>query len=410
MGQTLTEKIFSHALGRDVRAGEIVVVRPNVVMSHDSLTPSIIDILQNDFGRETVFDPGQLVFSFDHVAPAATVGTAESMNKVRAFARRNHIRLFDVGRGICHQVLVEEGIAQPGMIIMGADSHSTSYGSVGAFGSGMGSTDVAAIWATGKTWLRVPETVRVLVSGRFQPGVGPKDLALKIGRELTISGATYQAIEYHGLDWLPLNGRQTLSSMAVELGAKAGIVPPTGELPDRYYVPNWLFVDENVEYICTLEISLDDLQPQIAIPHSVDQVVDLSNVAGMKFNQIFLGTCTNGRYEDMREAASILSGKHISADVRFIVTPASSQELLKAINDGTLATLITAGATITTPGCGACMGRHQGTLAKNDVCLSTGNRNFKGRMGDPTSSIYLVSPAVAAASALTGVVTNPNSL
>ena len=410
MGQTLTEKIFSYALGRDVHAGEIVVVRPNVVMSHDSLTPNIIDILQNEFGRDTVYDPGQLVFSFDHVAPASTVSTAESMNKVRAFALRNDIRLFEVGRGICHQVLVEEGIAQPGMIILGADSHSTSYGSVGAFGSGMGSTDVAAIWATGKTWLRVPVTVRVLISGRFPPGVGPKDLALKIGRELSISGATYQAIEYHGLDWLPLSGRQTLSSMAVELGAKAGIVPPTGELPDRYYVPNWLFVDEDVEYVRTLEINLDDLQPQIAIPHSVDHVVDLSNVAGMKFNQIFLGTCTNGRYEDMREAASILNGKQISEDVRFIVTPASSQELLKAINDGTLATLITAGATITTPGCGACMGRHQGTLAKNDVCLSTGNRNFKGRMGDPTSSIYLVSPAVAAASALTGVVTNPNSL
>ncbi len=301
MGQTLTEKIFSHALGRDVHAGEIVIVRPNVVMSHDSLTPSIIDILQNDFGRDTVFDPGQLVFSFDHVAPASTVGTAESMNKVRAFAKRNNIRLFEVGRGICHQVLVEEGIAQPGMIIMGADSHSTSYGSVGAFGSGMGSTDVAAIWATGKTWLRVPETVRVLVSGRFQPGVGPKDLALKIGRELTISGATYQAIEYHGLDWLPLNGRQTLSSMAVELGAKAGIVPPTGELPERYYVPSWLFVDEDVDYVRTLEINLDELQPQIAIPHAVDHVVDLSTISGMKFNQIFLGTCTNGRYEDMRE-------------------------------------------------------------------------------------------------------------
>jgi len=410
MAQTLTEKIFSHALKRDVRAGEIVVVRPNVVMSHDSLTPSIIDILQDDFGRDTVYDPGQLVFLFDHVAPASTVGTAESMNKVRAFARRNNIRLFEVGRGICHQVLVEEGIAQPGMIIMGADSHSTSYGSVGAFGSGMGSTDVAAIWATGKTWLRVPETVRVLITGRFQPGVGPKDLALKIGRELTISGATYQTIEYHGLDWMPLHGRQTLCSMAVELGAKAGIVPPSGEVSHRFNVPNWLFVDEDAEYVRTLEINLDDLQPQIAIPHAVDHVVDLSMVAGMKFHQIFLGTCTNGRYEDMREAASILEGKQISEQVRMIVTPASSQELLKALQDGTLATLITAGATITTPGCGACMGRHQGTLAKNDICLSTGNRNFRGRMGDPTSRIYLVSPAVAAASALYGVVTDPTSL
>ncbi|MBW6473270.1 MAG: 3-isopropylmalate dehydratase large subunit [Anaerolineaceae bacterium] len=410
MGQTLTEKIFSNSLGRVVQAGEIVVVQPDVVMSHDSLTPGIIDVLQQDFGRNTVKFPNQLVFSFDHVAPASTVGTAENQNKVRAFAQRNNIRLFEVGRGICHQVLVEEGIAQPGFIVLGADSHSTSYGAVGAFGSGMGSTDVAAIWATGKTWLRVPETVRVLITSRFQPGVGPKDLALKIGRELTISGATYQTIEYHGLDWMPLHGRQTLCSMAVELGAKAGIVPPSGEIRRRFTVPEWLFVDEDAEYVRTLEINLDDLQPQIAIPHAVDHVVDLSTVAGMKFHQIFLGTCTNGRYEDMREAASILEGKQISDQVRMIVTPASSQELLKATQDGTLATLITAGATITTPGCGACMGRHQGTLAKNDVCLSTGNRNFKGRMGDPTSSIYLVSPAVAAASALYGVVTDPTSL
>lgn len=410
MGQTLTEKIFSHALGRRVQAGEIVVVQPDVVMSHDSLTPGIIDILQNDFGRTTVQNPGQLVFSFDHVAPASTVGTAENQHKVRAFARKNNIRLFEVGRGICHQVLIEEGIAQPGFIVLGADSHSTSYGAVGAFGSGMGSTDVAAIWATGKTWLRVPETLRIQVNGKFQPGVGPKDLALKIGRELSISGATYLTIEYHGVNWLPLNGRQTLCSMAVELGAKAGIVPPSGEVLRRFSVPDWMFVDPDTSYFRTLEIDLETLEPQIAIPHAVDHVVDISTIAGMKFDQIFLGTCTNGRYEDLREAALIVKGQQISERVRLIITPASSHELLRAMADDTLSTLISAGAVLTTPGCGACMGRHQGTLGKNDVCLSTGNRNFKGRMGDPTSQIYLVSPAVAAASAIRGVITDPRSL
>ena len=408
--QTLSEQIFSHAVGHPVQPGEIIVVRPDIVMSHDSLTPGIIDILQNDFGKTNVFDPEQLVFVFDHVSPPSTVGTADSQNKVRAFSKKQNIPLFEVGRGICHQLLVEEGIAQPGAIVLGADSHSTSYGAVGAFGSGMGSTDVAIVWATGKTWLRVPETIRVLVHGRFSNGASPKDLALKIGRMLTISGATYQAIEYHGLDWLPLNGRQALCSMAVELGAKAGIVPPTGEIPQHFNVPDWLFVDSHAGYVRTVEIDLDKLEAQIAIPHAVDNVADVTSLAGLAIHQIFLGTCTNGRYEDMREAANILRGHQVSPNVRFIVTPASQKELLKAMQDDTLSTLVKAGAILTPPGCGACMGRHQGTLGKNEVCLSTGNRNFRGRMGDPSSQIYLVSPVVAAASAITGVITNPQSI
>ena len=410
INQTLSEQIFSHAVGHPVHPGEIIVVRPDVVMSHDSLTPGIVDILQNDLGKTNVFDPEQLVFVFDHVSPPSTVGTADSQTKVRAFARDQNIPLFDVGKGICHQLLVEKGIAQPGTIVLGADSHSTSYGAVGAFGSGMGSTDVAIIWATGKTWLRVPETIKIVVHGRFSNGAGPKDLALKIGRMLTISGATYQAIEYHGLDWLPLNGRQTLCSMAVELGAKAGIVPPTGNIPQYFNVPDWLFVDPHAQYVHTVDIDLDKLEPQIAIPHAVDNVVDATSLAGLAIHQIFLGTCTNGRYEDMREAANILRGRQVSPNIRFIVTPASQGELLRAMQDDTLSTLLTAGAILTPPGCGACMGRHQGTLGKNEICLSTGNRNFRGRMGDPSSQIYLVSPVIAAASAITGVVTIPQSI
>jgi methanogen homoaconitase large subunit len=410
MGQTLAEQILSHAAGHAVRPGELIVVAPDVVMSHDSLTPSIIRIMRDELEVHNVKNPDQLVMTLDHVAPASTVGTANAQNEVRAFSREQGIRLFEVGRGICHQVLVEEGIAQPGRIILGSDSHSTSYGSVCAFGSGMGSTDVALIWATGRTWLRVPETIRIQVNGRFRPGVNTKDLALKIGQILTIEGANYMAVEYQGLDWLPLEGRQTLASMAVELGAKVGLVPPTGELPDRYPVPDWLFVDPEAKYVRTIEVDLDQLEPQVALPHEVDNVVDLSNVAGTRVDVVFLGTCTNGRYEDMAAVAHLLHGRHIHADVRLIVTPASNRELDRAAVDGTLSTLLAAGATLTTPGCGMCMGRHAGTLGDNDVCLSTGNRNFKGRMGSPTSKIYLASPEVAAATALMGVITDPRTV
>lgn len=410
MGQTLSEQILSQAAGRPVRPGELVVVEPDVVMSHDSLTPSIIKIMQNELDTPRVKNPDQLVMVLDHVAPASTVGVANAQNQSRRFAQEQGIRLFDVGRGICHQVLVEERIAGPGKIVLGSDSHSTGYGAVGAFGSGMGSTDVALIWATGRTWLRVPETVRVQIDGQFGPGVDAKDLALKVCQTLTISGATYAAVEYHGLDWLPLPGRQTLASMAVEVGAKAGIVPPSGEVADLFTVPEWLHVDPQAAYSQTVRIDLDGLEPQIAIPHAVDQVVDLSAVAGKKVSVVFMGTCTNGRYEDMRQAADILRGRRISDQVRFLVTPASSQELARAAADGTLLTLIESGATLNTPGCGPCMGRHQGTLGDEDICLSTGNRNFKGRMGAPTSQIYLASPGVAAATALTGVITDPRNL
>ncbi len=410
MGQTLSEQILSHAAGRAVKANDLVVVQPDVVMSHNSLTPSIIKIMQEELGAPRVKDPDQLVIVLDHVSPASTVGTANQQNQVRRFALEQNIRLFDVGRGICHQVLVEEKIAGPGKIVLGSDSHSTGYGSVGAFGSGMGSTDVALIWATGRTWLRVPETVRVVVNGRFRPGVDPKDLALKICQVLTISGANYAAVEYHGLDWMSLPGRQTVASMAVEVGAKVGIFPPSGEVAERFTIPDWLYVDPQAEYSKTIEINLDELEPQVALPHAVDQVVDLSEIAGTPVSVVFLGTCTNGRYEDMRLAAEVLRGKHISSSVRFLVTPASSIELARAAEDGTLSLLLAAGATLTSPGCGPCMGRHNGTLGDEDVCLSTANRNFRGRMGAPTSKIYLASPAVAAATALTGCITDPRSL
>jgi methanogen homoaconitase large subunit len=410
MAQTLAEQILSHAAGRTVAPGELITVRPDVIMAHDSLSPAIITIMRERLGQEHVADPAQCVLVMDHVAPASNVATANSQNIIRAFSREEGVRLFEVGRGICHQVLVEEQIAQPGRIVIGSDSHSTSYGSVGAFGTGMGSTDIALAMGTGKVWFRVPESIKVQVNGRFRPGVDAKDLALKLARVMGIGGATYASVEYHGLEWLPLPGRQTMSSMAIELGAKAGIFPPDGEVAQRFDVPAWLFVDPEAVFAQTITIDLDELEPQVAVPHSVDDVVDLGEVVGQAVDVVFLGTCTNGRYEDLRIAADILKGKQLAPGMRMLVTPASRQELQKAIADDTLSILLDAGVTLTTPGCGPCMGRHQGTLGEGDVCLSTGNRNFKGRMGHPTSQIFLASPAVAAATALTGVITDPRKI
>jgi methanogen homoaconitase large subunit len=410
MGHTLTEQILSHKAGKEVKPGDLIVIEPDVVMSHDSLTPAIIKIMQTELGVDRVRTPDQLVIVLDHVSPASTVGVANAQNEVRRFAREQGIRLFDTGRGICHQVLVEEQIALPGLVILGSDSHSTSYGAVGAFGTGMGSTDIAMIWGTGRTWLRVPETIRIQVSGFFSPGVDAKDLALKICRLLTISGANYHALEYHGLDWLDLPGRQTIASMAVEVGAKVGIFPPGGEAVQSLPCPAWLHHDPQANYLREIRIDLSRLEPQIALPHQVHEVRDIHEAAGNRIDVVFIGTCTNGRYEDLAAAARILKGRKVAERVRLIVTPASSHELARAAADGTLSTLIEAGAVLTTPGCGPCMGRHQGTLGDGDVCLSTGNRNFKGRMGSPQSGIYLASPAVAAASAVCGVIADPREI
>ncbi|MBI9043275.1 MAG: 3-isopropylmalate dehydratase large subunit [Anaerolineaceae bacterium] len=408
--QTLSEQILSNSAGHPVFAGDTVTIRPDLVMSHDALTPGIIDIFQQDLKMSTVHDPEQMVFVMDHVVPAANIHTANNQNKARQFAVQQNIRFYRPGTGIAHQVLIENGSVQPGMVVVGADSHSTTYGALGAFGTGMGSSDVAAIWATGQTWLKVPETIRVSTRGRFWPGVSVKDLALKLTQTLGIAGATYAVLEFHNLEWFRLADRMTLSSMAVEMGAKAGIFPPTGDIGAQYSIPPWMHLDPEAKYIQEIRIDLNKLEPQIAAPHTVDNVSNISAYKGTNLDVIFLGTCTNGRYEDFRIAANILRGKQISDSVQLIITPASQNELLKIMKDNTLKILLDSGATITTPGCGPCIGRHQGTLGDGQTCLSTGNRNFKGRMGSPDSNIFLGSPAVAAASAIKGVITDPLDL
>ena len=411
MSQTLVEQIISHAIGHPVHAGDLVVVPVDVAMAVDSIAPSVIRVMREELGVEQVFDPERVAIVVDHVAPASTVAVATTQAELRRFAAEQGIRhFFDVGRGICHQVLIEEGLARPGRIVVGSDSHSTSYGAVGALGTGMGASDVALIWATGHTWLRVPETIRVEVRGRFRPGVDSKDLVLALARRIGADGATYRALEFHGLDHFSLSQRFTVCNMAVEMGAKAGIVPPSGEVAERFPVPDWLSVQPDATYADSLTIHLDDLEPQVAVPPRVDQVVNLSEVGRVKVDVIFLGSCTNGRLEDLQTAARILRGRQVAPGVRLLVYPASSQVLQAAMADGTLSTLLEAGAILGTPGCGPCLGRHQGVLAPGEVCLSTANRNFRGRMGSPEAQIYLASPAVAAATAITGYITAPEDV
>jgi methanogen homoaconitase large subunit len=406
--QTLSEQILSRAAGRPVAAGDVVTVRVDLVMMHDSLSPSIIKVLHQELGAERVWDPARIAVVIDHVAPAASVQTAEKQAEVRRWARKQGIAsLFDVGRGISHPVLVEEGLARPGMVIVGSDSHSTAYGCVGAFGTGMGTTDIALAAATGKTWFRVPETVLVRARGAFRPGVSAKDLGLRAARELRADGATYAAVEWHGVEALSVMERMTLATLSIEVGAKAGLVPPVG-IPQA--APDWLHVAEGARYSRVVEIDLGALDPQVSAPHTVDNVTDLRELGRVAVDVVYLGTCTNGHYEDMAAAARLLRGRRLAPGVRMLVVPASAQALQRAAEDGTLATLLAAGATIGTPGCGACIGRHMGVLAPGEVCLFTGNRNFRGRMGSPEANIYLASPEVAAATALTGYITHPQEI
>jgi methanogen homoaconitase large subunit len=411
MAQTLAEQILGHAAGKTVQAGDVVTVRVDLAMMHDSLSPSIIKVLHDELGAERVADPERVAVVIDHVAPASNIQTADAQARLRRWVRQQEIRhLFDVGRGISHQVLVEEGLAQPGMVVVGSDSHSTAYGCVGAFGTGMGTTDVALILATGRTWMRVPETVLVRAGGRFRPGVSAKDLALRAARIIRAEGATYASVEWHGVDFLSIGDRMTLSTLSIEVGGKAGLVPPTGEAAAGLCIPEWLGVQEGATYQTIIDIDLDTLEPQVSAPHFVDNVTDLRDLGRVAVDVVYLGTCTNGRYEDMAAAARILKGRKLAKGMRMLVVPASSESLQRASDDGTLNILLKAGATIGTPGCGACIGRHMGVLAPEEVCVFTGNRNFRGRMGSPHANIYLTSPEVAAATALTGYITHPQDV
>lgn len=409
--QTLSELILSHAVGHRVETGDLVIVPVDRCMTHDSLTPEIIDALTNILGVNRVHDPERVAVIMDHVAPAASVQTANAQVRTRRWVTEQGIRHFyDVGAGVCHQVLIEEGLVQPGQVAIGSDSHATSYGAIGAFGTGMGTGDLALALASGRTWLRVPETIRVIIKGRFRPYVSPKDISLYLCGLLGLDGATYQAVEFHGVDWLSLDGREVLAGMSTEIGAKTGIVPPSGEVLSRYDVPEWLRVQSGARYSRTVEIDLSTLSSLVAVPPEVDHITPARELGHVKVDQVFVGTCTNSRLEDLRALAGLLKGRQVAAGVRLLVIPASHRILQAVVDDGTLATLLAAGATLGTPGCGPCIGRHLGVIGAGEVCLSTANRNFRGRMGDPDGFIYLGSPEVAAATALRGYISDPTEL
>ncbi|MDV6373465.1 homoaconitate hydratase family protein [Deinococcus arenicola] len=405
----MAEKILSRRGDKVVYAGDLAVVEVDQVMVVDSIAQSFIERMQKDLAALPKY-PERVSIVVDHVAPASTVSVAQAQKEAREYAAQTGVALFDVGRGICHQVLMEEGLAKPGWIVLGSDSHSTTYGAVAAFGTGMGATDIALAAASGKTWLRVPESVKVTFKGELRPGVSAKDVALEMIRTLGADGATYQSIEIHAGDRFTRGERMTLANLCVEAGAKVGLVVPGGEILTLYDVPDWVYPDEGAAYVQQIELNLSILNPRMSAPSEVDNVHDVSELRGLKVDQVFIGTCTNGRLEDLHAAAEVLKGHKVSPGTRLLVIPASSQVMEAAMEDGTLLTLQRAGAVLGTPGCGPCMGRHQGVLAPGEVCVSTSNRNFIGRMGDKDAQIYLASPAVAAATAVMGRIALPGDL
>ena len=404
--QTMAEKILSKRGGKTVYAGDLAVVEVDNVMIVDSIAESVIEILETELFAVPKF-PERVSIVIDHVAPASSVNVAKSHQVSRRFAAETGVKLFDVGRGICHQVLIEERLAFPGAIVLGSDSHSTTYGAVAAFGTGMGATDIALAAASGKTWLRVPESVKVTLAGEPGTGVSAKDIALEMIRVLTADGATYMSVEIHAGDKFSRGERMTLANLCVEAGAKAGMVVPGGEILTMYDVPDWVYPDADASYINAITIDLSSLTPRMSVPSYVDNVAEVASLRGIRVDQVFIGTCTNGRLEDLQAAAAILKGHKVAPHTRLLVIPASSEVLEAAMKDGTLLTIIQAGGTLSTPGCGPCMGRHQGVLAPGEVCVSTSNRNFIGRMGDKDAKIYLASPEVAAATAIMGAIALP---
>lgn len=408
MGQTFVEKVFSKKLGREIKAGEIVEVVPDVAMSHDNT--AAISMKFKEIGVDKVFKPDIHVIVLDHASPAPSEKYALNHKIVRAFVERYGIKNFyDVNKGICHQVLAEEGFALPGKIMVGSDSHTTTYGAFGAFGTGIGRSEMAVIFATGKIWFKIPESLKITVKGKLPDGIIAKDIILHIIGRLGSDGALYKSVEFKGeaIENLSIAGRMTIANMSIEMGAKNGFIEPDEKTvswlePRAKTEFEVVKADADAEYAEELEFDINDLEPQIACPHTVDNVVAISEIKGKKIHQAFLGSCVNGRLEDLEVAANRIKGKKIHKDVRFLVFPASMNVYKEAMAKGYLATLIEAGAIVMNPGCGPCLGAHEGTLAPGEVCISSSNRNFQGRMGSREAEIYLASPASVTAAAIAG--------
>lgn len=403
---TTAEKILSQKAGKTVRAGELVVVSVDGVMATDTTAPSALKAFEKMGGR-TVWNPNRCALVIDHAAPAPNERIANLHQLMRDFAKAQGIRLFEIGEGICHQVMVEQQYVRPNEVFIGADSHTPTYGALNAFACGVGSTDLAAVMLTGQIWLKVPQTIRIRCTGQLPPHVSAKDLVLFLTGKIGISGATYQAIEFEGEAFaqMSLASRMCVANMVAEMGAKTCFVHPKGlSLPYEFEA---LSPDEGATYAATYEFEVSALQPQIAAPESPDNVGDLTPHLGKPIQYGFIGTCGNGRLEDLQVAAAVLAGKRLASGTRLVIAPASRAVFLAAMNDGTAQTLIEAGASFITPGCGPCVGSHEGVPADGETVISSANRNFRGRMGNPRAHIYLASPATVAASVLHGYIANP---
>ena len=422
MGMTLTEKILARHAGLDsVEPGQIINAKVDLVLANELSAAVAIGVMRKIKGADRVFDNEKIALVEDHFVPAKDAQSAKIAKLMKDFAVEQNIKhFFDVGRGgIEHVVLPEEGLVAPGELIVGGDSHTCTYGAFGAFATGMGSTDIAAAFILGEVWLRVPPSIKLIYSGSLGEMVFAKDLMLKTVGTLGIDGATYRAIEYHGstIDQMSITGRITMANMAIEAGAKNGIfhadaktIAYVKERTDREFVLER--ADGDARYEQVIEIDVSALEPQIACPHTPDNVHPISEVTNERVpvDQVFIGSCTNGYIEDLRVVAKILEGKKIASTLRVIVNPGSQKVWMQAAQEGILTTLAAAGCVVNTPGCGACFGGHMGTLGDGERCISTTNRNYVGRMGSPKAEVFLGSPATCAASALTGIITDPRAV
>lgn len=411
---TIAEKILAKASGKKaVLPNEIVMAEVDVAMSHENADVVLRSF--RDIGIKKVWDNEKIVILFDHRIPAESEKSATTHKRLRAFVKEQNIKYFyDMKEGICHQILSEFGHCRPGEVLVGTDSHTTTHGAFGTFATGIGATEMAGVWATGELWLKVPESIKITVSGTFKNYVSAKDLILHIIGELGSDGANYNAVEFHGetIRNMSIASRMVLSNLSMEMGAKVAFVVPDEKT--IFYVQKncdknleTILPDEDAKYIKEINIDITNLESQVACPHSVDNVKSLKEIAGTKIHQALIGSCTNGRLEDLAIAAKILEGKNIHPEIRLLIIPASRRIYLEAIKNGFIEIFVKAGGLVLNPGCGPCLGAHQGLLAPEEVCVATTNRNFKGRMGSPESFVYLASPATVAASAIRGEISEP---
>jgi len=413
MGKTIAEKILSQHAGRNLKAGDFAIGNVDFTFGQDGTSSIIIDRIK-ELGAKKLASKFCMVI--DHSAPSPSEGISKVHKKMRMFAQDYQAVLYDIGCGVCHQVIPESGGILPGDLVLGADSHTCTYGALGAFSTGVGSTDLAIALATGKNWFKVPETIKIIISGKVPKGVYAKDIILYLIGQLKADGATYKAIEFYGpvIEALDMDGRFTICNMVVEMGAKAGFMPVDNRTlawlrpkVSKGKKITMMAADNDAAYAKVLTYDISRLKPQIAKPHAVDNTCAVDEVKGTKIDEAYLGTCTNGRLTDLEVGARILKSKKVARGVRFIIAPASRTIFLKAAKSGIIDTFVEAGAVVVAPGCGPCVGTHNGIPADGEAVISSANRNFKGRMGNPNAFIYLGSPATVAASAIEGAIADP---